>query len=137
MSRRWPRLTIRFILMFIALLCVLAGLRTRTVERQARAVNALRQLGGQLDKPTMTVSAWFKGIAPSNDHVTFLGPKMGDESIDDIIDASTVLDLHGITFMETRISQEGQQTLRTQLSHIEIAFVTLVLAPTDFESPRR
>ncbi len=132
MSRRWPRLSLRFMMLSIAILCVLAGLRTRIVERQTRAVNVLQQLGGQLDKPPMTMSAWFTGIPPI-DELIFLGPKVGDESIDDIINASTILDLNRITFMETRISQQGQQSLRTQLSNVELEFITPILVPTDFE----
>ena len=80
----------------------------------------------------MTMSAWFTGIPPI-DELIFLGPKVGDESIDDIINASTILDLNRITFMETRISQQGQQSLRTQLSNVELEFITPILVPTDFE----
>ena len=132
MPRRWLRFNIRSILLFIAIVGVLFGLRTRTIQRQNRAVNILREFGGQLDSPSTTLSAWVTGISTSIGEVYLLGPQVGDEAIEDIIEASIVLDLNLITFTETRISQRGEQKLRTDLPRVEIKVVTPVLVPAQF-----
>ncbi len=132
MPRRWQRVSIRSVLLFMAVVGVLFGLRTRTIQRQNRAVNILRAFGGQLDSPPATLSAWVTGISRSIDEVYFLGPRMGDEAIEDIIEASLVLDLNRIALTETRISRTGEQKLRTSLPHVAIEIVTPVLVPTKF-----
>ena len=61
----------------------------------------------------------------------FLGPAIGDETIDDIARAASKLSgLERMAFAATRISREGEQRLRTRLTNVEIKVFIPVLTPS-------
>lgn len=136
MLRRWPRVSLRCLLLMVALGCVTAGLRTRVVQRQRSAVKLVNELGGQLENAPLTLSTWLAGSGPVVEELSFLGPKLGDESIDGVVNAARVLEPKLITFMETRITPAGARRLRNELSQVEIEVFTPVLSPTDFNKRR-
>ncbi len=108
-------------LLSIAALAVLLGGLAYRGKRQQASIRTLRELGGQLEYPDQTLANWIHGM--SIDNLQFLGPKVGDESIDTIKAASSTLNLKRITFVETRISNDGLHDLQAHLPNVQIKSV--------------
>lgn len=109
------------------------ALRVNAIHRQDRASDDLKKLGAQLqltDTDNGSTTAWLLGRTSKVSAVHFLGPGVGDEHIDEIVNAG--LDLRGLkrmTFAESRISRDGELELKSRLANVEIDVLTPILAP--------
>ena len=132
MSRPWTRFSVRSVLLLVALACVYLGFISRHVQRQKEAEADLRRLGAQLElsQGKLTAVTWFSGDTTSVREVHFLGPNVGDETIDTIVKAASWLpELERMTFTETRVSGTGTRELKSNLPNLEIKVFMPVLAP--------
>jgi hypothetical protein len=138
MSRRWIRFTLRSFVLVIVLICLVFGLRASTIQRQQRALAHLKKLGAQLQLSEGSSSAaWLLGATSDVREVHFLGPRVGNENLKDIVHAASQLrGLNRMTFTETRISRRGEHQLRSRLEDVEVEVFTPVLAPPH-SLPRR
>lgn len=132
MSHRWTRFSIRSALIVVTLSCVFLGLRTNRIQRQKQATADLQKLGAQLQRTDGEASAaWLLGPPSDVREVYFLGPAIGDETIEDIVQAASRLSgVERMVFAETRISQKGEQQLKSRLTDVEVEVFTPVLAPS-------
>ena len=115
-------MSLRSLLLLVAAIAIALGLLSYRIRRQQAAVLVLRESGGQLDSPPLDAATWLTGM--SIDSVQFLGPRVGDEAIDEIGTASAVLRVKRITFLETRVTASGVRQLQSELPLAEIQLVT-------------
>ena len=123
------RFSLGSMLLLVGFVGVVAGLRAQANSRNSQAIMTLRDLGGQLDLPPSSLSSWLIGSSTPLEEVSFLGPQVGDEAIDDIIEANSVLNVNRLVFTETRLSTNGEQLLRRKLPSVEIEVITPVFVP--------
>ena len=123
------RISLRTVLVLVTLAGLLFALRHRAAERRLHAVELTRNLGGQFKVPLTPIADRIRGTFPPVSEIRFLGPGVGDESVDDIIVAASELRPTRISFMETRLTIDGQSKLRTELPEVTLQFVTPVMQP--------
>ncbi len=109
-------------LVLIAVVAIALGLLSYRIRNQQASARLLRDIGGQLEMPTIDAATWVTGIAIDN--VQFLGPRVGDEDIPQIGEASAALGIGRITFFETRVTAKGVHQLQSDLPNAEIQLVT-------------
>jgi hypothetical protein len=139
-ARRWCRFSLRSIALLLVPICLLFGLRANAIQRQQRALAQLRDLGAQLRlSETQSAVHWLLGAPTEVTEVHFLGPRAGDDNINDLVQVVSHLpSLKRMTFTETRISRQGEQQLRSRLTGVRIEVFTPILAPPVLpEMPRR
>jgi hypothetical protein len=119
-----PRLSIRFMLVFVAAVALCFGMLSRRLQRQREALSLLQNLGGQLEVPTLESMTLLTGMTVEN--VRFHGPSVGDVEVPDICSASAILKVGRITFLETSVSDRGLRQLRAGLPGVEIQMITPV-----------
>jgi hypothetical protein len=119
---RRPRLSLRLMLALIAVVAIALGLLSYRIKKQQESVLLLRELGGQLESPVLDLATWIMGM--SIDSVQFLGPRVGDQAVSDIGNASASLRVKRMTFLETRVTQRGLHQLQAVLPDVEIQLVT-------------
>lgn len=117
----FPQLSLRWLLLLVGACAVLLGGLSFRIKQQQASITRLRDIGGQLERPNLTLATWISGI--SIDSVQFLGPEVGDESVDDIGPAAVTLNVQRLTFMETRLTPTGIQRLYAWLPDAEIRAV--------------
>jgi hypothetical protein len=65
--------------------------------------------------------------------VTFLGPQVTDETVDEIVDCVARLrGLDRLTFVESGLTSAGRQRLERQLPHLEIRMIVPVMESIPF-----
>ena len=134
MSRQWTRFSFRSLLLVVALAGVYFGFNARSLQREKEASADLRHLGGQLElsQNESTALTWLRGDIGRVKGVHYLGPNVGDENIETIVEAASKLPkLDNLTFMETRISGAGEHALKSKLPNLDIKVITPVLAPRE------
>ena len=109
-------------MLLVAASAIALGFLSYRIRTQQASVQALRDIGGQLEIPTIDAATWVMGMSIRS--VQFLGPEVGDEDIAPISSASAVLGVKRITFFETRVTADGVHHLQSELPSTEIQLVT-------------
>ncbi len=134
-ARRWARFSLRGLILGVTLLAVWLGVQFQRAREQQRLLSAVRQMGGHVTVgPERPV--WQRLLFPSLNNgfrkpvreVHFLGPDVGDEDLDELVDVLQGLrGLREVTLVETSVSHEGETTLQRRLPGVHIRRVRPVL----------
>jgi hypothetical protein len=132
------RFSVRALMLAVVLVGLLFGLRRHAALQHYHAVADLRQLGAQLDiSERRSAVAWFVGATAQVHDVQFLGPEIGDEDIDSIVQKALKLrGLRRMSFTETSLSRQGEAQLRSCLDGVEITVWRPVLTPPTLPTPQ-
>ena len=140
MLRRCSRFRVRSLFLVMALTCCYLAFTAHRVQQRQQASRELKELGGQADQSAdePSLGAWLQGKAFAVRRVHFLGPRVGDHSIEAIVAAASNLpELTSLSFTETRITRDGERALKAKLPDIKIEVMTPVFAPRSMQVPVR
>ena len=127
------RFTIRSVLLLVATVCVLLGIRANQHRANRENVAEIRRLGGQVNYLTdrdITMREWLTGHSHPIHQISFMGPSINDASLDEIISVSQRFELlDELRFTETVVTRTGRRKLEERLPGIRIEMITPIDTP--------